>query len=958
MTARTAVAAGGNWGTAGTWSPAGIPSAADDLTLNATSGNVTIAGSVAGRSLDCLGYVGTLTHNAASTLTLGAATAGPGNLLLRLVAGMTYTKGNVNTSAMLFTSSAATPQTVTTAGKTLGNVSLQGNTQLADALNATNITHIANTFATANNAVNATTFGSTGATARTLTPGSSTMTLAGAFTISGSNLTVTANTMNVTITAAGADFVSNIAATVGGTLSWTAAAATINLTVPTASTFGALSYACAANQANQLVIPTGISITVAGAFTVTGNSGINKAFVTTGSTAVTISAGSTVLTDAEFFGITATGAAAWTGTRVGDWGLNTGITFTAGTNKFLIGGAVDRNYNGTVWATTSGGAANANNYPMPQDTVVIDGNSWSNTGRTLTLNANQRHARLDATAMPFPMTITGAQWMTTGSVTLDPVDAMTSAVGFMFRHLAASTFTPGALTGGATISVAPPGTAGSLTMAGAYNGGGSLSVLVGSTFNGGAFNHSWVNVGITNPTAADLGSGTWTITGSGVVAWAVSGGGGALALTALNATIAFTSAVALTFNTTSTTQIEYGSVTFVAGAGAVTITNTSNLKFSLLRLTGARSYSFTAGRTYTIADAGLLDAVGSAGNIITITSSSAGVAFTISKATTTVCLDWVSLKDSTGTGGATFSAGANSTNVSGNTGWSFTACPQTTVTISDLEGLTDSIVAASGVTPTDPEGLVDNVLVTLAATISDLEGLTDQTSAATSATIADNEGLTDQASAATGATPTDNEGLTDAVTADSGVTIADLEGLTDSIVAAAQITITDSEGLTDNQLAQLGPIIDDALALTDSVEGTLGVILADPEGLTDETIPDTAIVIIDNEGLTDTIEVEPGVWITDDLGLLDDLITTMGVIVVIDDALNMTDLIEVVIPQNNPGVGCAVIDFAASTGSASFAAATATISFAASTGSLSFAAATATLDFAAATATVSFLECP
>jgi hypothetical protein len=31
------------------------------------------------------------------------------------------------------------------------------------------------------------------------------------------------------------------------------------------------------------------------------------------------------------------------------------------------------------------------------------------------------------------------------------------------------------------------------------------------------------------------------------------------------------------------------------------------------------------------------------------------------------------LKDNTATGGATFYAGANSTNVSGNTGWTFTA---------------------------------------------------------------------------------------------------------------------------------------------------------------------------------------------------------------------------------------------------------------------------------------------
>lgn len=56
---------------------------------------------------------------------------------------------------------------------------------------------------------------------------------------------------------------------------------------------------------------------------------------------------------------------------------------------------------------------------------------------------------------------------------------------------------------------------------------------------------------------------------------------------------------------------------------------------------------------------------------MTVQSSSAGSPATISKPSGIVSCDYLSLKDSTATGGATFYAGSNSTNISGNTGWLF-----------------------------------------------------------------------------------------------------------------------------------------------------------------------------------------------------------------------------------------------------------------------------------------------
>ena len=122
----TAAAGGGNWTTGGTWVGGVAPTAADDVLLTGTSGNVTIDSGAVGRSLNCTGYTGTLSHNGSTTLTLGDATAGLSNVALKLVSGMTYTKVSNTSSAITFVSTSATQQTIATGGKVLGNVTFNG----------------------------------------------------------------------------------------------------------------------------------------------------------------------------------------------------------------------------------------------------------------------------------------------------------------------------------------------------------------------------------------------------------------------------------------------------------------------------------------------------------------------------------------------------------------------------------------------------------------------------------------------------------------------------------------------------------------------------------------------------------------------------------------------------------------------------------------------------------------
>jgi len=121
--------AGTKWATSsGGAGGAAVPTAADDVFLdNGTgTGNVTLSSTSVCRSLNCTGYVGILTHPAATAFNIGDATAGAGNIALKLSAGMTYTKGNNLSSSINYISSSTTQQTVDYAGKTGGNLTFNG----------------------------------------------------------------------------------------------------------------------------------------------------------------------------------------------------------------------------------------------------------------------------------------------------------------------------------------------------------------------------------------------------------------------------------------------------------------------------------------------------------------------------------------------------------------------------------------------------------------------------------------------------------------------------------------------------------------------------------------------------------------------------------------------------------------------------------------------------------------
>jgi hypothetical protein len=109
------------------------------------------------------------------------------------------------------------------------------------------------------------------------------------------------------------------------------------------------------------------------------------------------------------------------------------------------------------------------------------------------------------------------------------------------------------------------------------------------------------------------------------------------------------------------------------GAGDLTITgsNTFSNITNTYKSTGATSILFTAATTSTFAD---WNASGESTRLLTIGSVTAA-SHTLSKSSGTVSADFLSISQSTATGGAGWYAGANSTDGGNNSGWIFTAPP-------------------------------------------------------------------------------------------------------------------------------------------------------------------------------------------------------------------------------------------------------------------------------------------
>ena len=420
------------------------------------------------------------------------------------------------------------------------------------------------------------------------------------------------------------------------------------------------------------------------------------------------------------------GTVSFTATDAIDQGDNTGWTITAlaSRNVYWIGNSGNWN-DGNHWSLTSGGSP-AGCPTTLLDNVHFDANSFSSTGQTVTVNVS--------TAACNNMDWTG--------VTHNPIfDGQTKTI---YIH-GSLTFVAGmSLANNPNISFEATTTGKTITTAGqqVYNftlegiGGGwtlqdALTITNYLFFNNGTFNTNSQTVTI----GSDFGSSTGTtrslILGSSVVNlnnWYVDGA--PLTITpgtsTLNIASSFFGSGLNYYNISMTSGYQiYGNgntiQNFTSGnnnwqggntvIGTATITGGSSFhggsSFGTLTLNGTGStylfrgsssygtlnlngvgstYTLGAGQTQTITTA--LNITGATGaSPIYLNSNSIGTQSTISWASGSLCTDYARITDINVTGGASFTAGPSSQNISDNSGWVFiSGVPNPSVSITASTG--------------------------------------------------------------------------------------------------------------------------------------------------------------------------------------------------------------------------------------------------------------------------------
>ena len=587
--------AGTKWATtSGGAGGAAVPTSADDVFFDANSGAVTCtiaSGNTGAKSITCTGFTGTLAGSAAITIS-GSVT---------LVAGMTVTySGTITFNAT---------GTLTTAGKTIGPIDVSGSgitTTLGDALTSSGaVTVTQGTFATNNYNVTATQLLSSNSNTRTINLGSSTVTLSGSTPVNfatTTNLTFNAGTSTVITTASGIILTGgssgNLTGVAFNNVSFTGTSGVVNV-IEGVNTFNNLTITGPAS-AGVVQISFSARQTINGTLSTTGTAGNRRVWFrgATYGIAQTLTINSAPsLTDADFRDIYVIGTSApISGTRIGDLRGIRGITASTPKTVYwvtLAGG----NWSGNNWAASSGGAASTDNFPLAQDTAVIE-NTGLNTSATVTLDNVITYAgTVTMSTRTNAMTLTLSTGYTIyGNWTNGSGTTLSGAQTLTFSGRNTQTITSASKTFAGAITVDSYG--GSVELADALNIGSNTLTITNGTFDTKNYN---VTAGVlsssnTNVRTITLGSSTVTLSGSNPIVFTT------VTNFAFNAG---TSQITLSRGSDAT-PINSGGVTFynvtLTNAGALTDAITGQNTFNNLTITassiaGVYSVTFAANQT-------------------------------------------------------------------------------------------------------------------------------------------------------------------------------------------------------------------------------------------------------------------------------------------------------------------------------------------------------------------------
>ena len=390
-----------------------------------------------------------------------------------------------------------------------------------------------------------------------------------------------------------------------------------NLTVPSSSVSGVNSFTLAANQ------------TVNGTFTASANTGNGvgasrlQVKSDTLGTARTITAAAVSLSDVDFQDITGAGTATWSGTRIGNAGGNTNITFTAAKTVYYSAATAGNFSVGSNWATSSGGGGSGVNFPLPQDTAVIDNSSGTGT---FTVNTPYFYPSLDFSSRSTSLTfaVTGAYTLI-GNVTLSSSITVSGTVAITLGSRGTQTITSAGRTW--TTPFIVNSVSGTARLLDALTGSSTLNVTSG-TLDLNTYGWTCTTFNSSNSNTRTLAFGT-----TGSITTTTTSGTLATVATSTNLTVTGTPKITINNNTAN------GSTVAGGGTGA---TEANSVSFYIingtydLTITGSVRTLDLTGFAGTIQNNNVLTIYGDCTISSGMTLSSGSLAFTMASTSATV----------------------------------------------------------------------------------------------------------------------------------------------------------------------------------------------------------------------------------------------------------------------------------------------------------------------------------
>ena len=613
------LAVGGNW-SANAWAASSggavstdnFPLAQDTAVIENTGLNTS-----ATVSLDnAVPYTGTITMSTRTNAMTLNVSAGAFIVYGNWINGSGPT---VSGSAPIF--SGRNTQTITSAGKTMsiGIVvdTYGGTVELADALSvgSNTLTVTNGTFDTKNYNVTAGSFSAATTNVSEITLGSSTVTLSGTSPITFSlnnTFTFNAGTSQINLTS-----ISN-SSFAGGqkvfyNVSYTGTSA-VTHTITVSNTYNNLTFTAPAS-AGLTQVSSQSNQTITGTLTVAGASPVRRIFVQSNTlgTTRTLTVGTLSATDCDFRDITIAGTAAGSSpTRAGDCGGNSGITFPAPKTVYWnLAGA--QNWSADGWATSSGGSPATNNFPLAQDTAVFD-NTGSVTG-TIAIDQAWNIGTFDASARTSAMTFFNSTSTIYGDWKFGTGVTSSSATGIItFAKRGTQTITSNGVTFGCPVTI--DSITGTVQLADALALLSSRELLVTSgTFDAVTYNVTTGLFRSQTVCVVKMGSGTWTLSGTGNV-WSLDSSNVVFYKGTANIVLSDTSTSARFF---SSAGFSYNKLTIGGATGISTLTIGGNNQFTELASTKTVAHTIALGTaTQTF---GKWTVTGTSGNVVTLTGT-------------------------------------------------------------------------------------------------------------------------------------------------------------------------------------------------------------------------------------------------------------------------------------------------------------------------------------------------